>query len=152
MTTRWLLAALHLMALGIGFAAIWGRARALRHVSSDREAIGRILAADSVWGLSAIVWISTGLLRAFGGLEKGSAYYLGSSAFWLKMGLLLLILLLELRPMTVLVRWRVARARQREVDVSAAPTLALVSYAQAAILLGMVLVATAMARGIGGPG
>ena len=38
----------------------------------------------------------TGLLRAFAGLEKGSAYYLANSTFHLKIGLFLLILALEI--------------------------------------------------------
>jgi len=32
--------------------------------------------ADNWYGVAAILWVVTGLLRAYGGLEKGSAYYL----------------------------------------------------------------------------
>jgi putative membrane protein len=149
--TRWLLAALHLTALGIGFAAIWTRARALGRLAEE-PAYRRVLAADTTWGLAALLWISTGLVRAFGGLEKGTAYYMQNPVFWVKMALLGLVLLLELWPMVTFIRWRIALGRGTAVDASAAPTLARVSLAQALLILGMVFAASAMARGVGGPG
>jgi hypothetical protein len=69
---RWLFAAVHLLGLGVGLGA--------------------------VWGIAAVLWIGTGLVRAFGGLEKGSAYYLHNHLFWTKMGLLGLILVLRAEP------------------------------------------------------
>lgn len=93
MVIRWLVAALHLLALGIGLGAVWARSRALRSVL-DETGFRRVFFADTLWGVAALLWISTGLLRAFGGLEKGSAYYLHSTAFWVKMALLGAILAL----------------------------------------------------------
>jgi hypothetical protein len=86
--------------------------------------------------------------RAFGGLESGTAYYPASHTFWLKMGLLGLILLLEIWPMVTLVRWRVALARGQAIDTRPAATFGLISYAQAALVVAMVFAATAMARGL----
>jgi putative membrane protein len=148
MTLRWIVAALHLLALGVGLGAVWMRARALRALP-EPSAFGRAFAADAAWGGAAALWIGTGLWRAFGGLEKGSQYYLQSTAFQIKMGLLLLILLLELLPMVTLIRWRVARKKGAEVDVRAAGRLATISYVQAALVGAMVFAATAMARGLG---
>jgi putative membrane protein len=148
---RWLLAALHLTALGIGFAAIWTRARALGRLGEE-PAYRRVLAADTAWGLAALLWIATGLMRAFGGYEKGTDYYLQHPVFWVKMALLGAVLLLELWPMVTFVRWRLALARGRAVDASAAPALARVSLVQAVLILAMVFAASAMARGVGGPG
>jgi len=147
MVISWIVAALHLLALGIGLGAIWTRSRALRRLP-DEDALRRVLVADTYWGLAALLWISTGLARAFGGLEKGSAYYLSNGAFWLKMGLLGLILLLEIWPMTTLIRWRRQRSRG-EVDTRHAGTFAAISVVQAVLVVAMVFVATAMARGIG---
>ena len=59
-------------------------------------------------GVAAALWLVTGLLRAFGGLEKGSAFYLASRLFWLKMALFALVVALEVWPMLTLIRWRVA--------------------------------------------
>ena len=78
MTTRWIVAALHLLALGIGLGAVWARARAFQG-SLDTAGLRRSFAADTWWGIAAAIWIATGLARAFGGLEKGAvSAYLGA--------------------------------------------------------------------------
>jgi putative membrane protein len=145
---RWILAALHLMALGIGLGAVWARGRACRG-PLDTPGLRRVLYADSWWGIAAILWIGTGLARAFGGFEKGSAYYLHNHLFWAKMGLLGAILFLELSPMITLIRWRTQLARGQQPDTAAAPRLARISVLQAVIVILMVLAATGMARGYG---
>jgi len=147
---RWLLAAVHLLGLGVGLGAVWARGRALRG-ELDLPGLRRVFAADSWWGLAALLWIATGLMRAFGGWEKGSAYYLHNHLFWAKMALLGLILVLEIRPMVTLVRWR-AQVRQGQLpDSRPAPTLATVSFLQAAIVILMVIAATGIAGGYGVP-
>ena len=148
MTLRWILAALHLLALGIGLGAVVARARSLRGPMDERR-LSNVFLADSLWGLAALLWISTGLWRAFGGVEKGSAYYLASTAFWIKIGLLVLVLVLEIWPMLTLMRWRSARGRGESVSYAGAPALARVSAVQAALIVVMVFAATAMARGVG---
>lgn len=145
---RWALATIHLTALGIGLGAVWARGRALTG-TLDGAGLRRVFTADSWWALAAVLWIGTGLLRAFAGFEKGTAYYVHNHLFWTKMGLLGLILVLEIHPMIVLIRWRVDLARGATVDTRAAPALARVSAAQALLVLLMVLAATAMARGFG---
>jgi len=147
---RWLFAAVHLLALGIGLGAVWARGRALRH-PLDAAGLRRVFAADSWWGIAALLWIGTGLVRAFGGLEKGSEYYLHNHLFWAKMALLGLILLLELGPMISLIRWRAAVAHGRTPDTRAAVRFARISAMQAVLVVLMVLAATAMARGYGVP-
>src|SRR5687767_9020129 len=107
MTLRWLVATAHLLALVIGTGAICVRAWSLS-VTSNQDRLRTVFMADSLWGLAALLWIGTGLWRAFGGLEKGTAYYVGSTAFWIKLFLLAVILILEIRPMTTLIRWRIA--------------------------------------------
>lgn len=146
---RWLLAFFHLLGLGIGLGAVWVRARALASGAPDRATISRLLAADSVWGVAALLWITTGLWRLLAGTEKPTEYYLASRAFWIKMGLLVMILALEVRPMVTLIRWRSRLARGETPDLASAPALARISYVQAGLVVLMVLAATAMARGIG---
>jgi putative membrane protein len=51
--------------------------------------------------------------------------------------------------MVTLVRWRVQLARGEAPDTSPAGRFASISHLQAALVLLMVLAATAMARGIG---
>lgn len=148
MTIRWLLATIHLLALGIGLGAIAARSRGLRAPVSESRLSG-VFTADALWGVSALLWISTGLWRAFGGLEKGSAYYLSSTAFLIKMTILGLILVLEVWPMLTLIRWRAARAKGDQLSFEAAPALSRISAIQAVLVVAMVFAATAMARGIG---
>lgn len=148
MMERWLLAAFHLLALGIGVGAIALRAYTLGG-QLDRSAIQRALLADAFWGVAALLWISTGLLRAFGGFEKGSTYYLNSDAFVLKMTLLALILVLEIWPMVTLIRWRLQLRHDAAINTRAARMLARISWLQMALVVLMVFVATALARGYG---
>ena len=148
MTARWLAASLHLLALGIGLGAVWARGRALRS-SLDAGALRQVFLADTLWGLAAVLWISTGLWRLLAGLEKGTGYYLQNHLFMTKMALLALVLLLEIRPMITLIRWRKTVSRGEAPDTRAAPLLARISFVQAWLIVLMVFAATAMARGMG---
>ena len=148
MTARWLAASLHLLALGIGLGAVWARGRALRS-SLDARALRQVFFADTLWGLAAVLWISTGLWRLLAGLEKGTGYYLQNHLFLTKMALLVLVLLLEIRPMITLIRWRKTVSRGEAPDTRAAPLLARISSAQAWLIVLIVFTATAMARGMG---
>jgi len=139
---------LHLLALAIGLAAVFLRGRALKG-RLDADGLRRLLAADNVWGVAAVLWLVTGLLRAFGGLEKGTEFYLRSPLFWTKMALFLLIILLELRPMVTFIRWRIRLGRGEEVDTSVAPRLYTLNHVQMALVVVMVFVAGMMARGVG---
>jgi putative membrane protein len=146
MLIRWILAALHLLALGIGLGAVWVRGSVLPNVR-DLERRRVAFKADSLWGIAFLLWVSTGLLRAFGGFEKGTAYYVHSSTFMVKMLLLALILILEIWPMVALIRWRIQTGRNQDIDASRAPLFATISRVQALLVILMIFAATAMARG-----
>ena len=148
MTLRLLLAALHLLALGIGLGAVWARSRALRG-TLDAAGLRRVFTADTWWGVAALVWISTGVWRLLGGLEKPTGYYFHNGFFLLKMACFGVLFLLELAPMITLVRWRSQLARGRVIDTRHARTFGTISLVQAGLLLAIVLLATSMARGYG---
>jgi putative membrane protein len=143
-----IVSALHVLALAIGLPAVWIRGRALR---GPIDAVGfrRLFAADTVWGVAAALWLVTGLLRAFAGLEKGSAFYLGSSFFWIKMTLFLLVVALEIHPMLTFIRWRRLRGRSQMPDTSGVRTLYVINHIQMAVVVIIVFVAAFMARGFG---
>jgi putative membrane protein len=148
MTVRWLLASLHLLALGIGLGAVWVRGRAL---SSRLDAAGLRSAfqADAWWGFAAFLWISTGLWRLLAGVEKHTDYYLQNHFFFTKMALLAIIVALEVRPMITLMAWRRMAGTGGQPATTLAPTLARISFVQAGLVVLMVFLATAMARGFG---
>jgi putative membrane protein len=147
MWTSAVVAALHYLALGLGLPAVFLRGRALRG-PLDRAGLGRVLAADTAWGLAAALWLGTGLLRAFGGLEKGSGFYLRNPLFHVKMALFLAVVALEIWPMVTLARWRRQHRRGAPVDTGRAPLLFQLNHVQLALVVVIVFVASAMARGL----
>jgi len=143
-----IVSSLHLLALATGLPAVFLRGRALKG-PLDADGVRRLLSADNAWGVAAVLWIVTGLLRAFGGLEKGTEFYLHSPLFWVKMALFLGILVLEVRPMVTFIRWRIQLGRGLPVDIAAARGLYTVNHIELALVVVMVFVAGMMARGIG---
>jgi putative membrane protein len=139
---------LHLLALAIGLPAVFLRGRALRGPLDD-AGFRRLFAADNLWGVAAALWLVTGLLRAFAGLEKGSAFYLGSALFWTKMALFVSVTALEIHPMLAMIRWRRDRGAGRTPDTSSARKLYLISHIEMALVVVIVFVAGFMARGFG---
>jgi putative membrane protein len=173
MLVRITLAVLHLLALGIGLGAIFARARALHQLAHHQQLpvatpsamappLSRVLTADAWWGLAALLWVSTGLWRAIGGTEKGSAYYWHNTVFQAKMGLFAAVFLLELWPMVTLTRWRGAVRRHDRTSGAPSPTpptlpalaararaFARISDVQTLLIVGIVVAAVLMARGYG---
>jgi putative membrane protein len=143
---RLLLAATHLLALGIGLGAVWARGRALRGIV-DNAALRRAFAADAWWGVAAVLWLGTGLARLFAATEKSLEYYLRNPLFHLKMGLFVVILLLEIWPMMTLIHWRRAIGRNQSATVTSAHRIARISVIEAFLVVVIVFVAAALARG-----
>ena len=106
------------------------------------------MVADNLWGISAVILLVTGGVRAFGGYEKGTDYYLHQPLFHLKMTLFVLILLLEIAPMVALIKWRIALGRGAAIDTGRATLFARISHIEALLLMLMVVAATGMARGV----
>jgi len=146
--TAAIVSALHLLALAIGLPAVFLRGRALKG-RLDAEGLNRLFAADSAWGAAAVLWVTTGVLRAFAGLEKGTSFYLSSRLFWTKMGLFAVVVALELWPMATFVRWRSELRRSIAPDVSHARAFFVLNHVQLALVVLMVFVASFMARGFG---
>ena len=147
------LAAVHLLALGIGLGAIYARARVFNDLSASPDALRRGFAADTWWGVAAMLWISTGLWRAIGGFEKTPSFYWSNHVFYAKMSLLVLALLLEIWPMVTLIRWRIAE-RKGALPLPAAlqatgNRIARISDVQTLLVVSMVVAAVMMARGYG---
>ncbi|MBZ9780870.1 DUF2214 family protein [Pseudomonas sp. REP124] len=147
MLAHWLLAALHLLAFGLGFWAVLTRGTNFRRLATGAGQARSVLIADNLWGICALILLVTGGMRAFGGYEKGTDYYLHQPLFHLKMTLFVLILLLEVAPMVTLIKWRVALARGAAIDTGRATLFARISHVEGLLMLLMVIAATGMARG-----
>jgi len=146
--TSAIVSALHVLALALGLPSVYLRGRALKG-PLDRDGLRRLLAADTVWGIAAGLWIATGLLRAFGGLEKGSQFYLQSPLFWTKMALFATVIILEIWPMVTFIGWRGALRGGEPPDTSRARALYLVNHVEMGLVVLIVFVASFMARGFG---
>lgn len=151
-----LASALHLVAIGVALAAMVLRGAMALEVT-DAASRARVTTADNVSGIAAMLMIGAGLWRLFGGLAKPVAWYMANDMFFVKMGMLGLLLLLELIPMAILIQWRVATARHARSGASGDPVLwkpdgrwvAVLSFVEFGIGIGIVFAATCMARGVG---
>jgi putative membrane protein len=146
------LAGLHLIALGLGLGAVIARGTALREAPSN-AALRRAFRSDSTWGIAALLWIITGVWRLLDGIEKPMSFYLTNPIFHAKIGLFLVILLLELWPMVTLIRWRrtfsAGESAERLMTSGAGRRIATISHIEALVVVVMVFVAVALARGLG---
>ncbi|KPA91191.1 DUF2214 family protein [Pseudomonas asplenii] len=148
MLVHWFLAALHLLAYGIALAAVFGRGGALLRLGGSAATDLRpVFVWDNLWGISAAVLLITGGLRAFGGFEKGSDYYLHQPLFHLKLTLFVIVLLLELTPMISLIKWRIAQKKGASIDIRRARLFARLSHVEALLIMLIVIAASGMARG-----
>jgi putative membrane protein len=145
------LSALHVLALAIGFGAVFARGRRLRDLRrspADAGALQRLFQADALWGVAALLWLATGLGRVFGRLERQPDFYLRNGFFWVKMGLFALVLVLEIRPMVTFIRWRAAKSRASdEVAGTDLGRLIALNDAEVVIVVVIPFVAALMARG-----
>ncbi|HEX4441219.1 MAG TPA: DUF2214 family protein [Thermoanaerobaculia bacterium] len=145
------LSAFHVIAVALALGSVFARGlrlRDLRRDPADSLARVRLLRADNVWGISALLFLATGLPRAFGRLEKTPAFYLRNGFFWVKMALFALVLLLEILPMITFLRWRIADLRKTQQPAGpAVSTLIGINDAELAIVCVIPFVAALMARG-----
>jgi putative membrane protein len=151
-------ASIHYLALGIGLGSAFMRGRyirALRGASAAERTptLKALFMADNIWGLAALLWVLSGLARAFGGLEKGTAFYLSNPLFILKMGLFLLLFALETPPMITFIKWRIALGKKqspvRVDDDRFLERLYRLNTAEVGLLFLIPVIASMMARGIG---
>ena len=139
------LSAIHVLTLALGAGAIFARGRALSRPLND-DGWKRLLAADNAWGIAALLWIGSGLLRVFyGGKEPG--FYWRNGFFWVKLALFALIFALELAPMTTFIRVRVARAKGTALPRFPLEAYRRINAAELALVVAIVVVAAFMARG-----
>jgi murein DD-endopeptidase MepM/ murein hydrolase activator NlpD len=146
MDTPLVLAWLHLLALAVGLAGVWARARALRDSLRDPEdqgAVRRAFIGQAWWSVALVLWIVTGVWRLSGNAEQSISYYFTNLAFALKIALVLGIIALEVWPLMTLVRWRAKRALPNPHDIG---RIEMTSYVQCVLVVVTVLASVSTAR------
>jgi putative membrane protein len=110
----------------------------------------RLQVADMILGLCAGVLLVVGLLRVFY-FEKGAAYYFSNLAFIAKLSLFIAIALLSVYPTLVFLSWRgaIRAGRAPSIEASRLRRVRAVLHLELAGVLGILLCAALMARGIG---
>ena len=140
------IAALHFIALGIGFTGVILRYRCIQKDLSKIR-LKELFFADNLWGVAALLWLVTGLLRAFGGYAKCTDYYLVNGWFYIKILLFLSIFLLELFPIVQLTKWRLQRKSSIVVDdQKTLLRIQRISRVEIILLFFIVFIASQMAR------
>jgi putative membrane protein len=140
-----LLSAIHVLALALGLGAVFARGQALRRPLDD-DGWRRLLAADTAWGVAALLWIATGLARVFlGGKEPG--FYWHNGLFWVKLALFGLVFMLELRTMMTFIRVRTARRSHAPLPDFPLDGYRRINTAETMLVVAIVFVAAFMARG-----
>jgi putative membrane protein len=149
-----LTAGLHYLALALGLGGLFTRGiqfRALKlKASNEAQTLKTLFLADNFWGVAALLWITTGLWRAFGHLEKTPDFYLHNVFFYIKMALFGLVFLLEILPMVTLIQWRIQLRKKRSFKVpqTRLDLFILLNNLELALVLIIPFVAVAMARGV----
>lgn len=144
-------AAGHFLTLGAGFTALTLRGQQFKSLIGEKfltaDKLSKLFLYDNIYGVAALMWILTGILRAFGGLEKGTAYYMQSYFFWVKMILFLGVFLLEIKPMMTLIKWRIQMKKNQSLEPADFKKLFKRNTAELHLLVVIVIAASAMARG-----
>jgi putative membrane protein len=140
-----LLSAIHLLTLALGVGGIFARGRALSKPLDD-AGWNRLLAADTVWGIAAVLWIASGLGRVFFG-GKEPSFYWRNGFFWVKLALFGVVFALELAPMMTFIRVRRARGQGVAVPRFSIDAYRRINAFELALVVTIVFVAAFMARG-----
>ncbi|WP_193161827.1 DUF2214 family protein [Microbulbifer hainanensis] len=114
------------------------------------ESARKLQSADRVLGISAGALLVAGLLRVFF-FEKGAAYYFHNGAFHAKLGLFFLAAFLSIYPTIRFIRWGKALKQGQLPEVSGRQWRLMrgVVHAELAAIVGILLCAAMMAKGIG---
>lgn len=114
------------------------------------ESARKLQVVDRVLGISAGLLLVVGLLRVFY-FEKGAAYYFSNGAFHAKLTLFFLAAFLSIYPTMRFIGWRKSLKKGQLPDVSDGQwkRMRRIVHIELAAIVGILLAAAMMARGIG---
>jgi putative membrane protein len=140
------LSAIHVLTLALGVGGLFARGRAMSR-PLDEEGWKRLLAADTVWGVAALLWIASGFGRVFFG-GRTPEFYWRNGFFWVKLALFGLVFALELAPMIMFIRVRQARRKHAELPRYPIDLYRRINAVELALVVVIVFVAAFMARAV----
>ncbi|MEB3311741.1 MAG: DUF2214 family protein [Snowella sp.] len=137
----------HYLGFMLAFGALTVESLTLKKDLSLEEA-WRLVIADTIYGLSAVMVLVTGILRVmyFG---KGADYYLNNSVFYTKIGLFVFVGALSLYPTFSFISW-INQLRNNQPPKLELPQVQRLSWVIRLELLGLALIplfAALLARG-----
>lgn len=139
----------HYLSIGIIFAALAIEFFTLKEELNLKEA-WRILWADSVYGIAAIIVLVTGILRVLY-FAKDTAYYLNNPIFWVKIAVYLIVGTVSLYPTISFLKWIKSLMEKKvpEITINQYKRLKGVIIFELIGFSTIPLFASMMARGIG---
>jgi putative membrane protein len=144
MITEILLRYVHFIALFVWIGALTSEHLLLKPQMSRAE-IARLARIDAVYGLSAVLVVTAGLILWFG-VGKPAEFYSSNWIFHTKVGLAVLVGLLSIYPTVFFIKNR--KGQENEI-IDIPNNIRLLIRVQLAIMLIIPLLATLMAKGIG---
>lgn len=111
------------------------------------QRLGRV---DLLYLVTAVLALSSGLLRMFLG-AKGAAFYYNNPVFWVKMGLFIVVGLISILPTIRFIRWtkRLQGESNSQIDDREVTGTARIIYLELGLLALIPLMGSLMARGFG---
>ena len=140
---------LHFLAVFGIFATLFLEWQTMSPAPTHAEA-RRIQRCDAWFGIAAAGVLVVGALRVFF-FEKGPAFYLSNPFFHAKLTLFVVVGLLSIYPTLRFLKWREQTRQGLAPNVSADEyrRIMIMLRAELALLLGVALCASLMARGVG---
>ncbi|MEZ4705540.1 MAG: DUF2214 family protein [Bdellovibrionota bacterium] len=149
-----LLAAFHYLAFGFGIWSVFERGRSFKNLvkhPQEKSFIESLLRYDNLWGICGFLILTTGLIKAFGDIEKPVAFYMKNGLFHAKLGMVFVILAIEVYVMIKLLKLRVERKKNPQFSFSDSEfrTMSLLNKIEAHLFVIVPFFAAMVARGIG---
>ncbi len=138
----------HLLAFSLVAALVTELVQLRDRISIERAR--RLLLADAIYGMSAMLLLIVGFLRVIF-FEKGVAYYFHSTPFIAKLLLFAAVGLLSIYPTMTFLSWRksVNRGREPVLDPAIIKRIRKLIHYELVCIVLILLAAAMMARGVG---
>lgn len=149
MTLEALLAYLHIAAILTLVVFISSQAAICRAEWLNAAIVRRLVVLDKIYLTAASLVLASGLARTIWGI-KSADWYAGQPLWWAKLGLMLLILLLSVKPSLAFRRWLTQLNQQGALPLEAEIKAVRAQIMRAAHLLLLIpVVGVMLARGLG---